>query len=370
DSSGLGNNWTPNNLSVTAGAGNDSLVDVPTSSGTDLGAGGEVRGNYCTLNPLVKTAGQAVTLTNGNLDFAGTVANAYTNSLGTIAVSSGKWYVEYTVGTLGTSNGLGFVNAASLASVGSGWGIGEVVDGWLRTGTYVSNNSSTAISGLTAIAANDVVMLALDINAGKAWWGRNGTWENSGDPATGANAMITFTPGGKSFLVGPSGYSASVSITGTINYGSRPFAYTAPSGFKALCTTNLPAPLVTKPNTVMDVKLYTGNGSTQTISGLGFSPDLIWTKSRSQAYSHNIYDIVRGVSKNLFVNETSAENTDANTIKAFNSDGFQLGSNDNGNYTNGGSAVAWCWDAGSSTVTNTQGSITSTVRANATAGFA
>jgi hypothetical protein len=114
----------------------------------------------------------------------------------------------------------------------------------------------------------------------------------------------------------------------------------------------------------MDVALYTGNGSTQTISGLNFSPDLIWTKSRSQAYSHNLYDSVRGIHKNLFPNETSAENTDTNTIQAFNSDGFQIGSNDNGNYTNGGSAVAWTWDAGSSTVTNTAGSITSQVRTN------
>jgi hypothetical protein len=120
----------------------------------------------------------------------------------------------------------------------------------------------------------------------------------------------------------------------------------------------------------MDAVLYTGNGSTQTISGLAFSPDLIWTKSRSQAYSHNLYDSVRGIHKNLFPNETSAENTDTNTIQAFNSDGFQIGSNDNGNYTNGGSAVAWTWDAGGTTdPSNTAGSITSQVRANVSAGF-
>ena len=67
DASGRGNNWTANNLSSTAGAGNDSLTDTPTSYGTDTGVGGEVRGNYCTLNPLWKSS--RITLSNGNLDF-------------------------------------------------------------------------------------------------------------------------------------------------------------------------------------------------------------------------------------------------------------------------------------------------------------
>jgi hypothetical protein len=63
------------------------------------------------------------------------------------------------------------------------------------------------------------------------------------------------------------------------NFGQRPFAYTAPSGFKALCTTNLPEPTIADGSTAMDVALYTGNGSTQTISGLNFSP--------SRAIRHN-----------------------------------------------------------------------------------
>ena len=92
DTSGNGNNWTPNNLSVTAGAGNDSLVDTPTSYGTDTGAGGEVRGNYCTWNPLDQGT---VTLTNGNLDASATIDN---NVKGTIAVpESVKIYFEFTV---------------------------------------------------------------------------------------------------------------------------------------------------------------------------------------------------------------------------------------------------------------------------------
>jgi hypothetical protein len=130
----------------------------------------------------------------------------------------------------------------------------------------------------------------------------------------------------------------------------------------------------------MDVKLYTGNGSTQTISGLGFSPDLVWIKSRNNAGDpvngvwHNVFDTIRTAGKALFTNTTSAEATnDSNGyLSAFNSDGFAVtaGSNSPNNVNNGtGTYVAWTWDAGTSTVTNTQGSITTTVRANTTAGF-
>jgi hypothetical protein len=120
---------------------------------------------------------------------------------------------------------------------------------------------------------------------------------------------------------------------------------------------------------VFDVKLYTGNSSTQTISGLGFSPDFVWLKARSAATAHLLFDQIRGATYYLSSNATDAEsNSPSNTLTAFNSDGFTLGSNSSAN----GSSVsltAWTWDAGSSTVTNTQGSITSQVRANATAGF-
>jgi hypothetical protein len=118
----------------------------------------------------------------------------------------------------------------------------------------------------------------------------------------------------------------------------------------------------------MDVKLYTGNGSTQTISGLGFSPDFVWMKPRNVAEQHELYDAVRGVGKALYTDYTDAEGTYANGLTSFNSDGFSLGDRI---YVNGSSNsyVAWTWDAGSSTVTNTQGSITSSCRTNASAGF-
>ncbi|NBW18892.1 MAG: hypothetical protein EBR82_64050, partial [Caulobacteraceae bacterium] len=364
DTSGNSNNWTPNNLSVTAGAGNDSLVDVPTNGAqTDTGAGGEVRGGYCTWNPLDN---QGLTLANGNLDVSWST-NSWYSLKSTIGVGTGKWYYEYTINS-GSSNqiiGL-FSTTTAFPSVGGNGYMTASASGWgYQLDGNKSNNNSFTSTG-TAAAAGDVIMVAFDMDAAKVWFGKNGTWLNSGNPATGANAAFSNLSG----TVAPA-VSLYGSQSGSFNAGARSFAYTAPSGFKALCTANLPAPLVTKPNTVMDVKLYTGNGSTQSITGLGFSPDLVWIKGRSVAYNHRVFDTVRGTGGLLYTNTTDAETAQPNvndTFSSFDSNGFSLGV---GIGINESSATyaAWCWDAGSSTVSNTQGSITSTVRANATAGF-
>jgi hypothetical protein len=127
------------------------------------------------------------------------------------------------------------------------------------------------------------------------------------------------------------------------------------------------------PRSYFDVKLYTGNGSTQTISGLNFSPDLVWIKNRGGANNHAIYDVQRGAYVQMQTNlPYEDQNFNPYGVTAFNSDGFGLNDLSNGGYNLNGSSmsyVAWTWDAGSSTVTNTQGSITSQVRANASAGF-
>jgi hypothetical protein len=122
------------------------------------------------------------------------------------------------------------------------------------------------------------------------YFSKNGVWQNSGVPTSGASktgAAYTNLSGEISPALNAYGG------TQVANFGQRPFAYTAPSGFKALCTTNLPEPTIADGSTAMDVALYTGNGSTQTISGLNFSPDLVWIKSRSNAGSHAWFDIMR-----------------------------------------------------------------------------
>jgi hypothetical protein len=355
------NNWTPNNLSVTAGAGNDSLVDVPVNgSEVDTGLGAQVRGNYCTLNPLDRgTAGAVgIVLSNGNLN-AVTPSDAITSVRGTIGVSSGKWYWEVTPTVDGSTAmiGVGLISANlnSYAGVNaSSWGY--YADG----NKYFQNISSSYGS---AYGNGDVIGVALDVDSGALTFYKNGV--SQGQAFTGLSG--TLFP-----MLGDGGTIAAVALTA--NFGQRPFAYTAPSGFKALCTANLPAPTITQPSTVMDVKLWTGNGSTQTISGLGFSPDFVWLKGRSVPYPHGLHDTVRGVNRFLISSTTDAEivNEQDGFISAFTSDGFTIspGSRSSATFNqNSATYAGWCWDAGSSTVTNTQGSISSQVRANASAGF-
>ena len=121
---------------------------------------------------------------------------------------------------------------------------------------------------------------------------------------------------------------------------------------------------------------WVGTGVAQQISGVGFSPDLVWVKNRSGATSHVLQDSVRGAGKSLFSNATNAESGNSgDLIGSFNTDGFSVndtylgGSGGGGTNGSGVSYVAWCWDAGNTTVTNTDGSITSSVRANPTYGF-
>jgi hypothetical protein len=345
DTSPNGNNWTPNNLSVTAGAGNDSLVDVPTNGAqTDTGAGGEVRGNYATLNPLDKHS--SVTLSNGNLD-ASQTGNVVRNARGTIAFpSTGKWYFEYVPG--GVAQGAPGIAAANvpLDSAGSG-----------NLVTYQENgqrnlNGTGAAYGAT-YGAGDVIGVAYDADSNSINFYKNNVAQGAITPTAG----VTYFP-----------FITLYNATCVVNFGQRPFAYTAPSGFKALNTANLPAPLVTKPSTVFDTTLYTGNNTARSITGLGFSPDFVWIKGRSGATDHALYDTMRGVEKDLVSNSNAAETTQTTGLTAFNSDGFSIGTLAKLN-TNAATYAAWAWDAGSSTVTNTSGSISSQVRANASAGF-
>jgi hypothetical protein len=117
----------------------------------------------------------------------------------------------------------------------------------------------------------------------------------------------------------------------------------------------------------LTTKLYTGNGSTQTISGVGHQPDMTWVKVRSETGGHRLADAVRGYTKYIFPNGTDAEGTNSNNITSWNSDGFALG---NGSINeNTRTYASWNWKANGAGSSNTDGSITSTVSANTTSGF-
>ena len=349
DSSGNSNNWTPNNFSVTAGTGNDSLVDSPTNYGTDTGAGGEVRGNYATWNPLRS----ACTLTNGNLQQAGPATGGAQGNYATIGVTSGKWYFEVTVtaiaGTYYPSIGISTNN--DLPTVQPGVAAGGYM--------YMANGQKFILSALTtygaSFTANDVIGVALDMDAGTLTFYKNGTSQGQATTGiTGTAVPVT------------AGYNGA---TAYANFGQRPFAYTAPSGFKALCTQNLPTPAIGATSSTLasknfDATLYTGTGSNLAVA-VGFQPDLIWTKARSAADNNILVDAIRGIGNILISNATNAESA-YGAFVSFDSNGFTKAAAES---VSSRTYVAWNWKGGNGTVSNTSGTITSTVSANSTAGI-
>jgi hypothetical protein len=126
---------------------------------------------------------------------------------------------------------------------------------------------------------------------------------------------------------------------------------------------------IDKPTDYFNTVLWTGNATdNRSITGVGFQPDWVWYKERSSTSWHNLQDVVRGASKQIHSNSNEAEATNTGTIKAFQTDGFQIGTEADIN-ENGQTYVAWNWLAGGTASSNTDGSITSSVSANTTAGF-
>jgi len=336
-------------------AGNDSLVDTPTSNGTDTGAGGEVRGNYATLNPLDKAVD--VTLSNGNLEISHSGSSNLRGARATIKLTTGKWYCE-AVRTTGSDCHSGIITASSSLFQFASTSVFYGEDGKL----YVDGSVATNY-GIT-IAIGDVVGIAVDMDAAKIYFYKNGTLINTG------GTSFTTTGNDWFFKIGTY-FSSSVN---TVNFGQRAFAYPV-SGYKALVDTNLGTPVVAKPNTVMDVVTYTGSGVIQTISGLQFSSDLLWIKCRSTLNTyHTVADTVRGIGSNgayyrLFANATDPEYDDGFDVTAITSTGFTLPLGSSSTNSATATYVAWAWDAGTTTASNTAGSITSQVRANVSAGF-
>ena len=370
DYSGNGNNWTPNNISVTAGVTYDSMLDVPTPY-TD---GGNGRGNYCTLNPLYK--GTNVTATEGNLKFGMTAGNYHEGITGTIFPTSGKWYAEFrwnavTVNTTATAvcRNNAAMNNITCAFQNTVDTNSPTYRSYIVNGNKDTNTTSAAYG--STYTANDTIGVALDLDNGKVWFSKNGAWQASGDPAAGTNAAFTDITGSDGWTFGVSGYGSGGDNCHA-NFGQQPFTYTPPTGFNALNTQNLPDSTIKNGAAYMAATLYTGNGATQsitnTVNGTSFQPDFVWIKVRSaSATDHYLADAVRGATKFLQSDTTAAEGTN-NGLTAFNSNGFSVGAIGDTN-SNAATLVGWQWNAGGSTVTNTSGTISSQVRASTTAGF-
>ena len=383
DTSGNTNHWTSSGIV----ASDCNMPDSPEN-------------NFCTLNPLILTPD--TTFSNGSL-FANLGAQHKTVH-GTFGMTTGKWYWEarafdggtnkFTYGLTDTRNISNLQVSGTnylVANTANTYANGDAVS--IYAGTLYKNGSATS-SYDTAVVDNDIVGIAFDADTGKVWFHREGTWINGSATAsttinlsnhdttvtTGQTYHIAFAGETSDWLLN-AGQDSSFAGTETAQgntdaKGIGDFYYAPPLGFLALCTANLPEPTIspnaaTQADDYFNTVLFTGNGATKSVTGLGFQPDWFWGKSRtnpSGAYSHSVYDSSRGVTKRLLPDLTDAESTTSG-ITSFDADGFTLGSN-GGNNNNNATYVNWCWKAnGGTTSSNSDGSITSTVQANTTSGF-
>jgi len=379
DTSGEDNHWAVANL-----AASDVVPDSPEN-------------NWSTLNPIYKTDNNQPTFSEGNLKVAPS-QEAYQNTFSTIGVSSGKWYAEVRQG--GATNSANLVGVADAEQfnhlqstsyyIGSSSGSGTSYAMFMHDGNkYFEGNQGSYGSRTTD---GQVIGIALDLDNGKIYFSVDGTYVNSGNPASGTNFMaeniasstyhfgITVYTNGISSAVwnfGQDSTFAGQETAGgnTDGNGVGDFHTAPPSGFLALCSANLPEPTIgpnsdTQSDDHFNTLLWTGNSTNnRTITNLGFRPDWLWIKRRDGADNHFVQDSTRGADKQLFTNNGDDEFNNTNQVKSFDSDGFTLGT-DGGVNVNTRTYVGWNWKAnGGTTVTNENGSINSTVQANTTAGF-
>jgi len=324
----------------------DSLIDTPTNYTASPNNGG----NYATLNPLHHLA--TATLANGNLQ-----TTSSNPAFSTFLLKSGKWYCEHTVTATGYNLCFSQIDHPAGATPSSA---NSESIGWYTNGTLYWQGGSASAGASYGIG--DVLGAAIDMDNTTITLYKNGTQTTSINFSSGYH--VTFAEGM---------YVSQFNGTGHFNFGQRQFAYPV-SGYKSICTTNLPDPTIADGSTAFNTVLYSGTGANQSITGLSFgsAPDFVWIKRRNGSGQHVLTDSVRGTNKQLFSSLSNAEQTSSTGISSFDTNGFSLGTNVSPTGSTNGSGstyVAWAWDAGTSTVSNTDGNITSSVRASQTNGI-
>ena len=332
----------------------DSLIDSPTNYEADSGNNG---GNYPTWNPLDN--GGSLVLSNGNLEAEDTNNDSHRACRATQRIpNSDKFYFECTITAFSNTFAFGISTSTAvdpeLATSGSRYLL-------VNTGGNVQRydgSSYTEFSGQSGLGSgaslDSVLQVAVDQDAGKLWFGLNNVWLGTttaaaGDPSNGTNPTLTGTYTDAFPVIN------CVNTAGAVNFGQREFKYTIPTNFKSLCTQNSPDPSIADGSTGMNSTLYTGDGSARNIS-TPYGPDFVWIKGRSGGYDHGLFDVIRGANQRISSNSNGSEGTEANSVTAFNSDSFSLGTL--AFYNNPSTTfVAWNWDAGTSNSTISAGSL-------------
>jgi len=361
DRSGNNNDWTPGNISVAAGSGQDWLPDTPTN-------------NYCILNPLANAQNAP---TNGGLEVSGSATGAIHGTL--IVPRDFPVYWEVENATLNNSNlaiGVGVVRTNVPVSANYQIAGTQGIAGYYASnGPYVMKDNGTSQAlGVATTAAGDVMQVA--INGNNGWIGRNDVWFDSaggttGNPATGANPTFTIS---SAFDYVP--FVHVYANSAKANFGQLAWSKTCPVGFYAPNLKKRSYPRVQNAKKHFDVVTRSGTSAVFTKTGLAFQLGLLWAKSRNVASEHRLFDVLRGLAgvknKELASSNTLAEGGNTSCAVTATADGYTFsdGSSTWEPNATGSNYVDKCWKAGDSTVTNNVGTIASQVSANQAAGIA
>ena len=375
DESANTNDWTANNL-----AASDVVPDSPTK-------------NFATMNPLMigdARVNSSAAYSEGNLKVAGGgfTSSSVGGGYSTIAIPKDKKiYMEVcetdTTGDLWSAGILIDNHAMNSTTIGGNGSIAYYNRSVYVNGSETDYGASAGIGGLgvAKLVAGDVLGIAVDGATGKVWFHRNGTYFKSpstndsgttGNPSAGTNEIGTIVntsainPSGEIFFyIGNHGSSDNCVVNfgqdstfaGSKTAGSETdangeglFQYAVPTDYVCLHSGNMSDPAIgpgqsSQADDHFNVIAYTGNGSTQSITGVGFEPDLVWIKNITSSYPNVLTDSVRGVTKEIqSESSTATESTNADGLTAFDADGFSLGDDDYYNY-NSNSFISFSWKA-------------------------
>tara|TARA_R100000988_G_scaffold77944_2_gene41851 strand:- start:168 stop:2597 length:2430 start_codon:yes stop_codon:yes gene_type:complete len=360
DSSGNTNDWTASNLAT-----HDQMLDTPTFDSSSNG------GNFATIGGLEKNTG-GFTFSEGNLKYA-----VSTNQRGFIfsqgVPESGKYYWEVRVTQFGGTQDHVFIGVCEPDKMrgnltGSRGGAqvsgagGYTVDNYHGAAVLDGSTQSGDSIG-TARSVPQTFGIAIDRDNNTFKWTYDGSTYSSTYtiPSSGVLAPYIGSGGGSNTASGVFNFGADSTFAGLISAGGNAdgngygnFSLAVPSGYVALCAANLPTaeevdPAETDdsyPQKVFNSVLYTGNGSSQSVTGVGFQPDFTWIKNRNSTQGHKLFDSTRGVTKMLNSGSDDAESTESG-LSAFDSDGFSLGGSTVAGYnTSSNTYVAWNWKEG------------------------
>jgi hypothetical protein len=288
DNSGQGNDWSEQNIAAA-----HQSSDSPTN-------------NHCTWNYNYDME-STITLSEGCQNFLNS-AGSQDKAMGTMFPRHGKWYweVKWVSGSSGGQVGLSQNDVGSNEELGNNNSSGTGVSLGYRSHDGNTYKNSTLTSFGNSWSAGDVIGVAWDVGNGKIYFAKNNSWQNSGDPTSGATGTGSAYNLGTAPISG-GGYAPAVCNEGSSLYEARfdeaKWDYSAPTGYKALCTANMDEPAVTDPSTKFDMLQYTGNGSSTKrtdISWDNMQPDWVIVKNRSQGDSWMVHDVPRTVTNYLY----------------------------------------------------------------------